>query len=302
MIKVLTLIGPAFIFLVGMFTVACSSPQPSATPLATSIPEPTAVPVSPEPPTLTPIPSPSPNIEATVEARLAATLEAIPSPTPVPTVTPIPTEPPTSTPIPTLEPTVTPTPTAKPTLTPMPTPTPGQTSTPAPSPTPTLTLTPTPSPTPTLVPTPTSIPGAWHDWVAEDRLTGEKAALFSTEATYHNLEWPYDAPSLVVRCVGKNSAEEVFIVWDKYMSSGVEDTFIGQARFDLGSPSTVVWSESTSNEATFADHPGRLLDLIKSANTAFFRIQDFSGEDHDAEFNVTGLSDAMAKYPDLCRG
>lgn len=300
MTKVLTLTGLVFIFLVGMFNVACSSPQPSATPLPTPNPDPTAVPVSLEPPTLTPIPSPSPNIEATVEARLAAALEAIPSPTPMPTVTPIPTETPTSTPIPTLEPSLTPTPTAKPTSTPLPTPKPSQTSTPAPSPTPTLTLTPTP--TPTLIPIPTSIPSAWHDWVAEDRLTGEKAALFRTEATYHNLEWPYDAPSLVVRCVGKNSAEEVFIVWDKYMSSGIEGIFIGAVRFDSDSPSTVLWSESTNNESTFADDPARLLAMLKPANTAFFRIQDFSGEDHDAEFKVTGLSDAMAKYPDLCRG
>ena len=78
--------------------------------------------------------APTPNVEATVQAALAATQTAQPTNTPVPTNTPIP---PTATPTPTLTPTPVP-----------PTATPTKTSTPKPTPTPTF----TPVPQPTLPP------------------------------------------------------------------------------------------------------------------------------------------------------
>ena len=95
----------------------------------------------------TPTSTPTPNLEATVEARVASTVAAIPTPTPTPTAThtatPTPTRIPTQTP--TLTPTQSPTATftatrtATPTRTPTFTPTPPRTSTP--------TTTPTPKPT-----------------------------------------------------------------------------------------------------------------------------------------------------------
>ena len=79
----------------------------------------------------TPVPTATPDIEATVEARLAATIEAMPTDTPVPTSTPIPISTPTpvatSTPIPTAAPAPTPTPAPPPTATPRPTATPTKT-------------------------------------------------------------------------------------------------------------------------------------------------------------------------------
>jgi hypothetical protein len=80
----------------------------------------------------------TPEVEATTEAPVQATL------TPILTDTPTPTQPPTATP----------TPTAIPTSTPAPTPTPLPTATPMPTPTPAPTPTPTPEPTPTQTPTP----------------------------------------------------------------------------------------------------------------------------------------------------
>jgi len=102
---------------------------------------------------------PTPNIDATVEARVAqeravdATVEARakelvaeqPTATPYPTYTPVPTA--TPPPVPTATPTPVPTPTPAPTPTSVPTPTP--------VPAPTAVPTPTPTPTPTLRPTPT---------------------------------------------------------------------------------------------------------------------------------------------------
>lgn len=84
----------------------------------------------------TPVPTATPNIDATVEARLAATVAAMPTATPVPTNTPIPTP----TPVPTATPTPTATPRPTPTRfaarTPRPTATRGPTNTPRPTNTP----------------------------------------------------------------------------------------------------------------------------------------------------------------------
>jgi LysM repeat protein len=86
---------------------------------------------------------PTPDIDATVQAAVVATLTALPTLTPTPTETPTPTPIPTGTPTPTL------------TLTPAPTHT--GTPTPTETGTPTGTPTPTPSGTPTRTPTPTPI-------------------------------------------------------------------------------------------------------------------------------------------------
>ena len=112
-----------------------------------------------------PAPMPTPNIPATVEARLSQVPTATPYPTatPRPTLTPYPTPParPTATAYPTATPrptyTLYPTPTPLPTYTPYPTATPYPTYTPYPKPTPTPrpTVAPTPKPRPTATPRPT---------------------------------------------------------------------------------------------------------------------------------------------------
>ena len=100
-------------------------------------------------PTDTPVPEPTVDVAATVEAMVA---ERAPTPTAtlLPTLTPRPTY--TPVPIPTQTPTPTRTPTPQPTWTPVPT------WTPTPLPTPTRTPTPTPRPTPTFTPAPTATP------------------------------------------------------------------------------------------------------------------------------------------------
>ena len=119
-------------------------------------------------------PEPTPDLRATVTARVTARLAEIPTATPEPTSTPYltftpyptPTPTPTATPYPTATLTLTsaprPTATARPTSTPYPTNTPEPTATPTPrptaTPTPWPTATPTPSPTATPTPRPTATP------------------------------------------------------------------------------------------------------------------------------------------------
>ena len=100
--------------------------------------------------------------DATVEARVSATLTSIPATrppepghSPKPITTPSPTPTPAATPPPAVRPTPTPSPT--PTSTPVPTSTPSPTATPVPtsSPSPTATPVPTSTPNPTATPVPT---------------------------------------------------------------------------------------------------------------------------------------------------
>ena len=142
------------LLLIGSLALACAAPAP------TPIPTPTLVPTA------------TPDIPATVTARVDAlpTATAYPTLTPYPALTRVPTTTPypTGTPRPTLTPQPTPTawptytpyptPTALPTYTPYPTPTPRPTYTPYPTPTSIPTPTPTPAPTPTPTPRPTATP------------------------------------------------------------------------------------------------------------------------------------------------
>ena len=105
---------------------------------------------------------PTPNLDATVEARVGATLAAA-APTQVPQPAATPAIPPTASPEPTpiAQPTSAPTATQAPTATatPIPTDTPApNTPTPVPTPTPTPVPTPTPIPAPTATPLPTQTP------------------------------------------------------------------------------------------------------------------------------------------------
>lgn len=99
----------------GCFFGGGEEPEPTSTPdlaatiaaaVALAVPTETPIPPTdtPEPPT----PEPTPNIQATIDASIAATRAAMPTATPVPTPTPTPA--PTNTP----EPTSTPVPTATP--------------------------------------------------------------------------------------------------------------------------------------------------------------------------------------------
>ncbi len=107
-------------------------------------------------------PEPTPDLPATVTARVTARLAEIstataePTSTTYPTFTPSPTPTPTPTPVPTETPY--PTATPSPTFTPQPTATPRPTSTPYPTITPKPTATPTPQPTATPTPRPTATP------------------------------------------------------------------------------------------------------------------------------------------------
>ncbi len=152
---------------VALLIVACSQPPPS---------EPTSdigatVQAAVEKALPTATFTPEPDLQATVHAGIAGTMEVLastPSPTPVPepiaTPTPLPTQTPipTPTPAPTPTDTATPIPTNTPTPTHTPIPTPTDTPTPIPTPTPVPTDTPTPEPTatPTSLPidTPTPLP------------------------------------------------------------------------------------------------------------------------------------------------
>ena len=113
-------------------TAACATAPPVPTPNIDATVEARVKQEAAAQPTSLP-PTATPNLDATVEAKVLATIKAQPAATPYPTYTPFPTY--TALP----KPTSTPSPTATPipTLTPIPTPTPAPTATTIPMPTPT---------------------------------------------------------------------------------------------------------------------------------------------------------------------
>ena len=171
---VLLLLAAAGCFFGGGEAPAPTLPPPTNTPAPPAAPAPTAAIVVATPtPDLqatvqamvsaalpTDAPTPTPDVNATIEASVSATMAVQPTPTPPPTATPTPTPWPTPTPTPWPTPTPTPWPTPTSTPWPTPTPTPWPTPTPTPWPTPTPTPRPTPTPVPTATPRPTATPPA----------------------------------------------------------------------------------------------------------------------------------------------
>ena len=234
-----------------------------------------------------------PLILVSCEQPQANTPTLTPTSTPDPTATSVPT----TTPSATAEPTPTATPTPIPTETPFPTPTPVPTATPLP------TSIPTPTPTPTMTPTrtPTPIPSDWKVVNREDPFTDERYALLYTIAKEHSLEWPYDAPELVVRC-RPSSGNEIFIIWEAYMAAPVnpysDDYFQSNVRWDSGDIVQLRWYESADNEATFYESPSVFIKNSLDAETVLVRIWDFQDENHDARFSLRGFSEALYASPE----
>ena len=149
---------------VGMMALACTAAPAAPTPNIDATVEARVkeeVEVKPTIETTTLVATAAPDLDATIEAKVLAAIKAQPTATPYPTYTPLPTA--TPQPKPTAIPT--PIPTTYPTDTPMPVPTPTSIPTPTPTPRPIPTATPvhtaTPAPTPTKKPpTPTPRPTA----------------------------------------------------------------------------------------------------------------------------------------------
>ena len=136
------------------------------------------------------VPTSTPNVVATVEAAVAKALKEtptetlLPTATAIPTMTPAPTAKytPTATPFP--EPTTAPMATASPIPTPMQTPTPQPTVMAVPTRAPTATPVPTATSEPTLTPTPTHTVQVLAPWSIEHRLEVDTTLTDGVQAVY----------------------------------------------------------------------------------------------------------------------
>lgn len=185
--RILTALAAILILLAaaGCFFGGGDAPTATWPPTPTPTPTPTATPAPALPPAAAPLvaatptpdlqatvqamvsaalptetPTPTPDVAATIAASVSATIAVQPTPLPRPTATATPVPTPTPTPRPDDTPTPIPTATPVPTATPRPTPTPTPVPTATPRPTPTPTPRPTPTPVPTATPRPTATPPA----------------------------------------------------------------------------------------------------------------------------------------------
>ena len=237
----------------------------------------------------------------------AAPTVAVPTAAPTTTAAPTPLPPtPESTATPRPSPTAVPTHAATPTATleaPTPMPPPTATAVPTPMPVPSQ----TPTAIPTLVPTPAPTPGNWQVFEHTDPLTDETSVSITIYATEHNLDWPYDEDSVALAILCRPAERKVLIRWSRYMAAGsgdpwgVEDTFESALRWNQGQPIFRYWTESTNNEATFHRNPDYFIEKAEKADSLFVRMWNFSGEAHDASFDLRGLSTHLDEHPGRCR-
>ena len=284
---------------VAFLLVACSQPPPSEPTVDIGATVQAAVEKALPTATFTP----EPDLQATVHAGIAGTMEVLastPSPTPVPepiaTPTPLPTQTPipiptsaptptdTATPIPTKAPTPThtPIPTPTDTPTPIPTPTPVPTDTPTPEPTttptslptdtptplPTDTATPSPTDTPTPLPTPTPIP---TDTPTPTATPEPDTSLDLADVVEH-------ARAGVVRIEGTTGSGSGFVVdADGYILTN-EHVINGQSRL------TVVFDNGTRQSATIvASDAARDIALLKVSAGGTLTVLPFATDAREGE-------------------
>ena len=187
-------------------------------------------------------------------------------------------------------------------------PLPAYTSYPTYTPAPTYTIIPTGTPVPTGTPRPmdtpivTQSPQTWEIIPHRDKLTDARILLIHTTTVEHNLEWPYEASTLVIRCQGANSGRYAVIIrWRGFMSEPYDQGYFkSKVRWDDRAPDDAKWNESTDNDATFHRAPYRFIMSGLEAGTVFIRIWDHSGSAHDSKFSLGGLRTYIEQNPDVC--
>ena len=219
---------------------------------------------------------PTPNIAATVEAQVQATVAAMHTPA----VTEAPT--PTIEPTPTVIPTIEPTPTVIPTI----------------EPTPTI----LPSPkyfkaTKTPIPTPTPDKGSWFSGSYTDPINDTKTTYAWLVARQGKSIFG-DRFQLNLRC--KNKSIEIYIEWESFIDM---DSASVTTRLDNELASTSVWSMSTDYKSTF--YPARadqFLQALLSANKLIARVTPYSGSPLTGTFYLSGIKVVGPKILAACQG
>lgn len=238
------------------------------------------------------------DIESTVRSAVDATVQAIPSATPYPTLAPLPTLEPlaTQTPYPTLVPLAT--------LTPYPTSTPYPTATPRPTLTPYPTYTPVPpSPTPIPTPVPVITTGSWHTWDELQELGDDDSLPYVTLTSDNSTRG-----ILAIGCIDYGTDGVVLEVYvlERQFSSGIGLTDYSQSPpvrisyvIDNGPANTTLWHPGRPGlrgwEAAFSP------DTVKpSLLDAFRRGADkmmlkFGDDEHatDYTFSLYGYNEAV---------
>ena len=159
-----------------------------------------------------------------------------------------------------------------------------------------------PASTPRDMPTPTPIVEAtilnWRVSTQIDPLTDETSVTLSILATRHNMEWPYSAPTLTVKC--RSGSLKAHIHWGGQYMAAKESTFKGQVRWDAEIPRRGRWSESAQKEGTFINDSKAFVHHAREYSSVYVSVYDFSGTPHEARFEIHGLDQLYSQHSAIC--
>lgn len=139
--------------------------------------------------------------------------------------------------------------------------------------------------------------GSWETSRTTDPVHETEVVSFTLEALMHNLDLPYDSPTLEVRC-SKND-REVLIYWGGQFMA-MDGVLRGYTRWGTQGPILENWAVSTTGKSTFHPSPDYFLKRAMETNLALIRVHDFQYLENDAQFILVGLEEAMEAHADLC--
>jgi hypothetical protein len=146
-----------------------------------------------------------------------------------------------------------------------------------------------------------------------DRISGwwvineERAAIDDSPSVFAVNYSAYDAQSyggltaLLARC-REGETSIMFVQDDFLMNSYRRNTFDISYRIDSAPAQTTRWSELTSNKGAglFGSGSEGFLRNLYNAEGFFIRLTDGNGQNHDAEFDLAGIQDAIEAVAGAC--
>ncbi len=149
---------------------------------------------------------------------------------------------------------------------------------------------------------PVDTPNLWLTSENTSPMDGLRTIVLSRKAVNSYRSWLQTiTPELEVQCYSKGRPD---VLVDIGAAASVEydtDSHTVRVKLDEGSPNSQHWSKSKDDKALFSPNPTALLATLTKHSSMMFEFDPFNTSSKaDVQFDLSGLKESLAKYPE-CR-
>jgi|APSaa5957512493_1039668.scaffolds.fasta_scaffold13847_2 TonB family protein len=135
----------------------------------------------------------------------------------------------------------------------------------------------------------------WKVSFSNDKLENEDIIILSTNSINVNIfNFSEETANLIIR--SNNGEAEGYINWGGYITTTDPDV---RYRIGKNPPKNEKMSISTNYQSTFFKNPVDIIDRLRNADTAYFRITPYGNNPITCKFLLSGLDSIISSFPNF---